>query len=108
MHILPLKRQPLSYLKVLTVLFCITCPLFQFYAQSPAVGHKGRVNDCTYNAASQSFFTAGADGFVSEWKNDTKVDSYQVSVIPVVKIVAKPDSTIIAVYESDGFALMFQ
>ena len=66
--------------------------------------HYGKVNSGTF-AVDGSFYTAGEDGFVIKWTSDNQGEHYQISDLDIKRIVASPNGTDIAIYETDGYTI---
>ena len=66
--------------------------------------HYGKVNSGAF-APNGSYYTAGDDGFVIKWNNENKGEHYQISDLEIKEIVASPNGTDIAIYETDGYSI---
>jgi WD40 repeat protein len=68
----------------------------------PTAGHRGAVNAIVNGGG--TILSAGEDGFLQEWDVGTGVakERFQISVLPLKAMVARPGKTEIAVIESDG------
>lgn len=66
--------------------------------------HYGKVNSGAF-APNGSYYTAGDDGFVIKWNDENKGEHYQISDLEIKEIVASPNGTDIAIYETDGYSI---
>jgi hypothetical protein len=68
----------------------------------PIAGHRGAVNALAN--ANGTILSAGEDGFLQKWGITSGVaeERFQISVLPLKAMVARPGKTEIAVIESDG------
>lgn len=67
--------------------------------------HVGPVRSLSVTNTVNSFFSAGDDGFISCHRIGENDEIWQVSDIPLKKIVVNPDGNLIAIYETDGFSV---
>ena len=67
--------------------------------------HEGSVLTLASVPETESFFSGGADGFLSLHLPSGNTESWQISNLPICTISVNPDGNRIAVYESDGFSI---
>lgn len=67
--------------------------------------HRGPVTMLAQVPGSDSFFSAGKDGFLVRHDENGIDESWQLSDIPLAKIAVHPDGNRLAVYETDGFSV---
>ena len=67
--------------------------------------HRGPVTMLAQVPGSDSFFSAGKDGFLVRHGESGSDESWQLSDIPLAKIAVHPDGNRVAVYETDGFSV---
>lgn len=67
--------------------------------------HTGKILCLSALKNSPFFYSAGIDGFISKHTITGDADTWQVSDIPVKKIVIHPSDNLIAIYETDGFSI---
>jgi len=67
--------------------------------------HQGTVLSLAAVPGTDSFFSAGKDGFLVYHSADGNDDEWQISDIPLKGLSVHPDGNLIAVYESDGFSI---
>jgi hypothetical protein len=67
--------------------------------------HRGPVTALGQVPGTDSFFSAGKDGFLVLHGESGNDETWQVSDIPLSKIAVHPDGNRIAIYESDGFSV---
>jgi len=72
--------------------------------QSLSRKHRGAILALARVPGTDSFFSAGQDGFLTLHTGDTG-ESWQLSNIPIRAIAVNPDRNCVAVYESDGFSI---
>ena len=73
--------------------------------QPVAREHRGPVTMLAQIPGTDSFFSAGKDGFLVLHGENGNDETWQVSDIPLSKIAVNPDGNRIAVYETDGFSV---
>lgn len=93
-------------MKKLTTISLYIFLTFALFAQNliSTQPHNGKVNSGTFSPDG-SFFTAGDDGFVIKWTENNEGEHYQLSDLQIKEIVASPNGTDIAIYETDGYSV---
>lgn len=71
----------------------------------PARKHQGAILCLDANPRSDSFFSGGTDGFITEQNTTGIMSFWQISDIPIRKIAVHPESPLVAAYESDGYSV---
>ena len=90
--------------------FCLLIILFPLAVSAEAPrfiinsGHNGEINSLNYDPESNLIFSSGEDGTVKIWdsKKSKLVFQYQISHMPVRKVIPCPGKKIFAAVESDG------
>ena len=67
--------------------------------------HQGSVMALATVPGTESFFSAGKDGFLSLHNPDGTNESWQISDIPLKFISVHPDGNTVAVFETDGYSI---
>lgn len=74
-------------------------------AESPGRRHSQAVLAIRNAAPEGTFFSAGADGFVTKHDADGSSETWQVSDVMIQKIAINTLEDVLSVYETDGFSL---
>ncbi|OJF77686.1 MAG: hypothetical protein BKP49_01535 [Treponema sp. CETP13] len=66
--------------------------------------HEGSVTSLCI-ASNNTLFSAGDDGYITNWQSSGNGDHYQISDYQIKLLSVSPNGTDIAVYETDGYSL---
>ena len=93
-------------MKKLVTFSIFTFLTFSIFAQNliSTQPHYGKANSGVF-ATNGSYYTAGDDGFVIKWTSENKGEHYQISDLEIKEIIASPNGTDIAIYETDGYSV---
>ncbi|MBQ2551366.1 MAG: hypothetical protein II563_00765 [Treponema sp.] len=78
---------------------------FPSFAQTPQVStepHSGAVVAVHPHAKTDSYFTAGEDGFITKWSADDIGEHFQITDLRITAVSASPASQDVAVAATDG------